>query len=201
MNLNLRLAQLADAAPIRDIYAPFVRHTPTSFEQEVPTLAEMQQRVETTLEQYPWLVLEHNGMIAGYAYASAHRSRWAYQWSVDVSAYVHEQYRRCGVGRALYTALFQLLIEQGYYNAYAGIALPNPASVGLHGAMGFEPIGVYRNVGYKLGAWHDVGWWHLALKMPHEEPADPLTMQALQASNIWSAALTAGLEFLLLPVE
>ena len=109
--------------------------------------------------------------------ASSHRTRAAYQWSVDVSVYVHERARRRGVGRALYGALFGILRQQGFYSAYAGIALPNPASVRLHESMGFQPVGVYRSVGYKLGAWRDVGWWHLALRPAIEPPAPLLSVR------------------------
>ncbi len=200
MTASIRLARLQDAAQILDIYAPFVRHTVVSFELEVPTITEMESRIQATTAQYPWLVLEHQGMVAGYAYASAHRSRLAYQWSVDVSAYVHENYRRYGVGRALYTAAFAILVEQGYYNAYAGIALPNDASVGLHEAMGFTPIGVYQKVGYKLAAWHDVGWWHLALTPTDGEPSTPLAISTVIGTPVWETAIAAGQAFLRLPV-
>ena len=100
---------------------------------------------------------ESEGRILGYAYAGAHRTRAAYQWSVDVPVYVHTNARQIGVGRALYRSLFGLLTLQGSCNAFAGITLPNPAGVGLHESLGFKPIGIYRDVGHKLGRWHDVG--------------------------------------------
>jgi len=134
--------------------------------------------------------------LQGYAYASAHRTRAAYQWSVDVSVYVRADVRRAGVGRAVYRSLFALLAVQGYYNAYAGITLPNPASVGLHESLGFHPVGVYGAVGYKLGAWHDVGWWHLSLR-PRSMPPDSLAdLRAAQTRTGWDAALATGLPFL-----
>ncbi len=144
---------------IHAIYIPFVVNTPVSFELVPPTEQEMRQRIEQTLQTHPWLVCEEQGEILGYAYASQHRTRQAYQWSVDVSAYVHEQWHGKGIGKALYTSLFALLRLQGFYNVYAGIALPNPASVALHEAMGMSQVGIYPQVGYKLGEWHDVGWW------------------------------------------
>ena len=121
----------------------------------------------------PWLVWEEDGRVLGYAYASGHRARAAYQWCVEVSVYVHPDARRGGIARRLYTELFERLREQGFYNAYAGITLPNPASVGFHEAMGFRPIGVYPKIGYKFGRWHDVGWWSLRLRDDDEEPAPP----------------------------
>ena len=170
---GVRLAAASDAEGILAIYAPLVRATSISFEVEPPTLEQMQARIAGTLERYPWLVYDSGGEIAGYAYASRHRERAAYQWSADVSVYVAEWARRKGIGRQLYTPLLGILQDLGYYSALAGIALPNPASVGLHEALGFRPIGVYRNIGYKRDAWHDVGWWQCALRDYDEAPQPP----------------------------
>nr|MBA3425279.1 N-acetyltransferase [Rubrobacter sp.] len=142
---------------------------------------------------FPWLVCERDGRVAGYAYAATHRPRAAYQWCIDVSAYVREGERRTGVGRALYTSLISVLALQGYYNAYAGIALPNPASVRLHESTGFRPVGVYRETGYKLGAWHDVGWWQLSIRERATDPDPPVNLPAIQESNELDAALASGL--------
>jgi phosphinothricin acetyltransferase len=180
----IRLATEHDAKQIHAIYAPIVRDTIISFELEIPAVDEMKQRICATLEQYPWLVCDNDSEVMGYAYASAHRSRKAYQWSVDVSAYTHEIYRRQGVGRALYTALFEILRHQGYFNAYAGIALPNAGSIGLHEAMGFQPVGVYKSVGYKFGGWHDVSWHQLTLQ-PHTDSVQaPTSIRALKDTPI-----------------
>jgi len=169
----IRLASDRDAAAIADIYAPFVESSATSFETEPPPAEEIRRRVDHTTVAYPWLVCVFDDQVAGFAYATTHRVRAAYQWSVETSVYVHGSFRRAGVGRGLYTSLFAILAAQGFVNAYAGITLPNPSSVALHELMGFLPVGVYRGIGYKTGAWHDVGWWHLLLRAHLREP-DPL---------------------------
>ncbi len=191
--LAIRLATEGDAGEISAIYAPVVRETIISFETEPPSTDEVRRRIVNTLEQFPWLVYERYGRVSGYAYAATHRSRSAYQWCADVSAYVREDERRAGVGRALYTSLNTVLALQGYYNAYAGIALPNPASVRLHESVGFRPVGVYRETGYKLGAWHDVGWWQLSIRERATDPDPPVNLPAIQESNELDAALASGL--------
>ena len=192
----IRLATERDAEEIATVYAPYVTDTVISFESEPPSADEMRRRIGTTLERYPWLVCERHGRLLGYAYAYAHGSRAAYQWSVDVSVYVRERAHRRGVGRALYTSLFAALDLQGFYNAYAGATLPNPASVGLHEAMGFRPVGVYRGVGYKMGAWHDVVWWHLPLRERVTDPDPPADLPSVLGSGEWEAALRRGLPLL-----
>ncbi len=188
----IRLALATDAAALQAIYAPIVRDTPTSFEVEVPTVDEMRRRIVETTVTHPWLVYERQGEVLGYVYGSKHRARPAYQWSVEVSAYIDPRARRMGLGRALYTALFKLLVLQGFYNAYAGITLPNPGSVGLHEALGFQPVGVFPDVGCKFGAWHAVGWWHLPLQPLAVDPPPPLPLAAVIATPAWDAALSAG---------
>lgn len=171
--MSLRIATPQDAQAVLDIYAPVVRDTAISFELVPPSLDEMRGRIATTLERLPWLVSEdQRGQVNGYAYASKHRERPAYQWAVDVTAYVREDARGQGVGKRLYARLFEVLVELGYFQAFAGIALPNDASVGLHEAVGFVPLGVYRSVGFKLGAWRDVGWWQRELRAP-AKPLEP----------------------------
>jgi phosphinothricin acetyltransferase len=165
-----------DAEAILAIYAPIVRETAISFELEPPTLDQMRGRIETTILKLPWLAAETERGIAGYAYASRHRERAAYQWSVDVSVYVASEVRGKGVGRTLYPPLLGILKDLGYYTALAGIALPNAASVGLHEAMGFQHIGIYRNIGYKHGAWRDVGWWQCQLRDYSGDPEPPRAM-------------------------
>lgn len=196
MNPSIRLATEQDAEQITAIYAPVVRETAISFELDPPTVSEMRQRIQTTTQQMPWLVCEHAGIVLGYVYAGAHRARPAYQWSVDTTVYVHQRYRGQGVGRALYNALLGILPLQGFYNAYAGIALPNAASVALHEAVGFQPLGIYRRVGYKLGQWHDVGWWQLALQTQERPPTALVPFKRIQRSEAWHNALAIGLSWL-----
>lgn len=159
----IRSASIADASAIQAIYAPFVERSAISFEDNPPSVEEMARRIARSLEAYPYLVAERAGKIVGFAYAGPHRTRSAYRWSVDVSAYVAIAAQRSGLGRALYHELFSRLADRGYHAAFAGIALPNPASIALHQALGFEPVGVYREVGFKFGRWHDVSWWQRLL--------------------------------------
>lgn len=163
MSARIRVATEADAGQIAAIYAPVVATTAISFELDPPTDAEMAARLRGTLERFPWLVCERDGDVVGYAYATKHRERWAYQWCAESSAYIRADARRGGVGRGLYAALLRILTAQGLRNVYAGITLPNAASVGLHESVGFRPVGVYQGIGYKLGGWHDVGWWQMGL--------------------------------------
>lgn len=197
MATEIRVATPRDAEAVVDIYAPIVRETAISFEIDPPSVSEMQQRMEETLLQWPWLVCERQGEVLGYVYATRHRARAAYQWSVDVSVYIRDGMRRTGIGRALYTSLFKLLVLQRFHNCYAGITLPNPGSVGLHEALGFQPVGVYRRVGYKMAAWHDVGWWQLALSTAKASPATPIAFATLMVhTELWEAALQAGVPLL-----
>ena len=192
MAVHIRLATADDGEAVAAIYRPVVADTAISFETTLPDRHEMTRRIAETLPSYPWLVCDVDGRTAGYAYASRHRVRGAYQWSVDTSVYIGEDHRRRNIGRGLYTSLFAILAAQGYFNAFAGIALPNPASVALHEAMGFEPIGVYRRVGYKLDRWHDVGWWQLMLKQHEETPGVPVDVATLAGRSDWTDLLTRG---------
>jgi phosphinothricin acetyltransferase len=190
--LTIRLATVADASQIQAIYAPIVQDTAISFEVEPPSVEEMRQRLVKTLEHWPWLVCDRGGDVLGYVYAGQHHARAAYQWSVDVTVYIHAHARRMGVGRALYTSLFRLLALQGFHHAYGGITLPNASSVGLHESLGFTPVGVYQHVGFKFGAWHDVGWWQLALQPLVSVPPPPVDLNAGQSLPGWDAAMRAG---------
>jgi L-amino acid N-acyltransferase YncA len=189
---GVRLAGDADVDAITEIYRPIVESTAISFETRAPDRAEMSRRVCDTLESLPWLVCEIDGVVAGFAYAARHRLREAYQWSVDTSVYVESAYRRRGIGRGLYESLFAILEAQGFFNAYAGIALPNPSSVALHESVGFERIGVFRRVGYKLGRWHDVGWWERALRPHRPSPEKPSELAVVRRQPNWEILLTCG---------
>jgi len=191
---RIRIASAGDAASVAAIYAPNVEDSVISFEAEAPTPAQMRERITATLAHTPWLVCEREGELLGYAYASSHSERAAYRWSLNVSVYVAASGRRRGVGRALYTALFALARLGGYYAAHAGVTLPNAASVGLHESFGFVPVGVYRAVGFKSGAWHDVGWWQLELRPRAGTPAPPIALPRLltEAPSEVATALAAG---------
>ena len=179
--MQIRVAEPSDGAAIAGIYAPIVRETVISFEADPPSAAEMAVRIETILESHPWLVAEEDGRLLGYAYAGPHRSRAAYRWACDVSVYVRPEAQRRGVGGQLYRALIEILRRQNFAAAYAGIGLPNPASVALHESLGFGLVGIYRNVGFKFGAWHDVGWWHLAIRDHGSSPPEPIPFPFLRA--------------------
>jgi len=172
MSFEIRVAQLDDALTIQSIYAPIVTSTAISFEEVPPTVEEIQQRIAVTLQTYPYLVAVREGIVVGYAYASQHRARAAYRWTVDVTVYIAESERRKGVGRSLYEVLLPTLARQGFRSAYAGISQPNSGSVGMHERLGFRHIGTYPKVGYKLGQWTDVGYWHLELGASNCPPSE-----------------------------
>jgi phosphinothricin acetyltransferase len=161
--LIVRPAGPGDAEACRAIYAPFVEKTWISFEEEVPTVREMRRRIEGYGASHGWVVAERDGDILGYAYGSPHRLRHAYRFSCDVAIYLPETQAGKGVGRALYAVLLPMLAAHEIHAAYAGIALPNDASIALHEAVGFTKVGVYHEVGWKFDAWHDVGWWQKVL--------------------------------------
>lgn len=160
----IRPMRESDSPAMLEIYRPYVEHTVISFEQAVPTADEFAARVRKYLTGWAGVVAETDDQLLGYAYGALHRERAAYQWSVETTVYVAAAAQRKGIGRALYAALLPRLAEAGFCNAYAGVALPNTASVGLHVAAGFTPIGSFPRVGYKFGQWRDVAWFHLALR-------------------------------------
>jgi L-amino acid N-acyltransferase YncA len=178
--VRLRLAREDDAPALLEIYRPIVEHTAISFELEPPSADEMARRVREYGAYAPYLVCEADGgAILGFAYAAPFRPRRAYRFTVETTVYVADAARRRGVARALYAALLESLRAQGFVTAVAGIALPNDASVALHEALGFQRAALLPAVGYKLGAWRDVGWWALALRHPPAEPAEPRTPAAV----------------------
>lgn len=167
-----------DAAACAAIYAPYVLRSPVTFEDVAPNAREMRERMRRVQAAHPWLVAEEGGGVVGYAYAARHRERAAYRWACDVAVYVDAAHHRRGAGRRLYEALFERLRAQRLHVAVAGITLPNDASVGLHETLGFELVGVHRAIGWKAGAWRDVGWWQLRLLPAGDDgavpPAEPL---------------------------
>lgn len=192
MPTHIRLATPADAAQVREIYAPFCEDSPVSFEIRPPSEAETASRIATVTQTYPWLVCQRGNEILGYAYACQHRERAAYRWAVDVSVYIAPDWRGRRIGKGLLAALSALLRLQGFFRAYGGVALPNPASVGLLESSGFQPVGVYNKVGFKSGAWHDVGWWVLVLRNPIPDPPEPLRIAELDSSSAWQDAIRQG---------
>jgi phosphinothricin acetyltransferase len=171
---EIRPAEPGDAAAIAAIYAPIVTHTAISFEELAPSAAEMAKRIASVTRTHPWLVAIVDRKIVGYAYASRHRERAGYRWAADVSIYLAAATRGLGIGRQLYGRLLTIVAELGYRRLYAGVKIPNPASEGLHRALGFVPVGTFRRTGFKLGRWHDVRWFELVLRDDDGPPGEPL---------------------------
>lgn len=188
MNPIIRLATEDDAPKILEIYAPIVRETVISFEYEVPSEAEMRGRIRAKLDHdYPWLVMERDGLMLGYVYAGRWRDRAAYDWTVETTVYVNSNARRGGIGRTLYNTLFTVLRVQGFVQAVAGVTLPNDPSVGLHEAVGFVSTGVTHNAGYKFGNWYGVGFFEMALQPPPKVPVPTLPIADVVQTAEWQA--------------
>ncbi len=164
----------ADAQQVLDIYAPFITGSFVTFENIIPSLTDFSNRIKQVSLQYPWLVATEGDQIAGYAYAGRYRDREAYQWMVESSIYMRPDFKGKKVAKRLYGALFELLKEQGICKVFAVISVPNAESVGFHEHMGFSGFATYRNVGFKLGVWKDVGWWELPLTTQNTEPTTPI---------------------------
>jgi phosphinothricin acetyltransferase len=189
---RIRLATSEDGPALAAIYRPAVTDSVISFELVPPDATVMAERVTRVLALTPWLVLERDGRVAGYAYAGKHSERPAYDWSVDVSVYVEGTAHRGGIARALYASLFAILVLQGFRNAYAGITLPNAPSVGFHRSQGFTIVGVYRGVGWKMGAWHDVAWYERSLAPRVSDPPRPRPIGQCTSDPAFPAALRTG---------
>lgn len=172
-NYNIRFIKPADAEAALAIYAPYVLHTANTFEYEIPSVADFSAKIEKITAQYPWLVCECDGEIVGYAYGSTHRERAAYQWSPESTVYIDAKHHRKGVARALYNTMFELMRQQGYINVFASVLVTNENSVAFHKAYGFEEIGLFKNIGYKLGKWHTNLWLQYALQEPILNPPVP----------------------------
>lgn len=196
---RIRLATEDDAAACLAIYAPVVEATAISFELEPPSVPEMRGRIRSTLERTPWLVACDGSAVWGYAYAGTFRARPAYQWTTEATVYVHADHRGKGVGRALYTALLAALRAADYRSVVGGITLPNPASVALHEGLGFRPRGAIIAAGFKLGGWHDVGFWQIQLRDDASPVGPPRALALLLGTPEWEAALEAGAALLSRP--
>ena len=176
------------------MYAPYVLGASSTFEYDVPSAEEFTARIEKISAQYPYLVCEVDGQIVGYAYGSTHRERAGYRWCAEATVYLNEAYYRRGIARVLYTALFTLMKEQGYHSIYVSILSTNESSVAFHRSMGFEDIGTFRNIGYKLGEWHSNIWMQLFLNEHHTEPALPLPVAAIVSREIFKETLNTANE-------
>jgi L-amino acid N-acyltransferase YncA len=176
-DLNIRLIAPGDAEATLAIYRPYVENTIISFEYEAPSLQEWETRVHANTADYPWLVCEYKGHIIGYAYGSRHRYRTAYTWSPESTVYMTPEFQGRGIARLLYETLFAIMKEQGYVNVYAGVGLPNVKSEKFHEALGFYEVGIFKKIGFKLGAWHDTRWFQLHLT---EHPKAPLAPKKLR---------------------
>jgi len=186
MKPDLRLATPADAAACLAIYRPFVESTWVTFELEVPAPEAFAERIRSTLAVRPWVVACDADRVIGYAYASPVKDRAAYQWSVETAIYLAESARGQGLGKSLYQSLFRVLRGQGFVNAVGVIALPNPASIALHESLGFERIADLKHIGFKLGGWHDVGWWQLTLGALPSPPTPPVALrECLPDADRW----------------
>ena len=177
--IDVRLATPNDAAGILEIYAPYIANTSFTFETAVPPLIDFQKRISDYLINWPWLVCEIDGVIAGYAYGAKYRERVAYQWCVESSIYIHDDFLNHKIGKALYEALIEILKKQGYRNVYAVINLPNDRSVKFHESCGFSYFATYEKVGYKLGKWKNVGWWQLIINEYTMKPEAPVKFSEL----------------------
>ncbi len=191
----IREASGADADAIRGIYAPIVEGTCTSFDLLPPSVEEMAGRIETTMLRYPWLVCEEDGVV-GYAYGTRFRGRAAYDWVCEVSVYVSSETRGRGIGCGLYTSLLGCLDVLGYHMAYAGITLPNNASVALHESMGFDAVGVFSHAGFKHGRWCDVGWWERVLRKNADTNRSPLRPSEVTDRTAWGEAVALGISLI-----
>ncbi len=191
---SIRLITERDADEVLSVYKYFVDNTIVSFEYEAPTRDEYLQRIITNTEKYPWLVCLRNNEIVGFAYGSTHRYRTAYQWSPESTIYLSPGFHTKGIGRILYETLFLLLKLQGYYNVFAGITLPNEKSVGLHRALGFEEVGIFRNIGYKHGNWHHTHWFQLDLTEHILDPPTPKNLNEVIATSAFQSILATANE-------
>lgn len=199
MSVVIRLANERDAEGVREIYGPVVRETAISFEDQVPALDDLRERIRRVNAIGHWIIAEESShgtqQCLGYAYASTFRERAAYRWTAESAVYVHHDHQRRGVARALYTALIEGLRHQGFETLIAGATLPNPASVALHESFGFRPVGTFHRAGYKFGAWHDVGFWERPVNAaPAERPGEISSATTIAQNPAWVEACSQAAE-------
>ena len=168
----IRPAVPEDAPALRDIYASYIE-TSITFEVTAPDTDEFRERIRSTLTMFPWLVWEENGTLLGFAYAHRYGERAAYQWGAELSVYLDRNARGRGIGKALYTALIDLLREQGIKTVYGCVTSPNEPSEALHRSLGFTAAGIMHRAGYKAGAWRDVVWYEKAIGAYEDHPLPP----------------------------
>lgn len=195
--ISIRLIRETDAATALVVYRPYVLNSVITFDYEVPSAEEFSEKIRTITAEYPWLVCEYEGKIAGYAYGSRHRSKAAYEWSPESTIYVAEEFHGTGIARVLYKTVFEILLLQRFVNVFAGVTLPNPASENFHRSLGFTEIGVFKNIGYKLGKWNDVRWFQLQLSEWKTEPHEPLMIGAVTATEAFEILMKKANEDLL----
>lgn len=189
----IRSAEQRDTEKMLEIYAPYILNSTVSFETEVPTREELQRRISNNQAKLPWLVCDIDSKLAGYAYATDHRIRQAYNVTKELSVYVHSKYRQFGVATALYTSLMEILKALGVSNVLAGITLPNSVSVSFHESMGFKHVGIYHNVGYKFGRYQDTGWWELMLGTNNNNPLELVKINDIINTRTWTDAMEKGI--------
>ena len=171
MEVKIDVAKCEDAKRLLEIYAPYVLNTAITFEYDVPSIAEFKQRINNTLNKYPYLVAKVNDKIVGYAYTSELKKRVAYDWAVETSIYIDNNYRNLGIGRILYHELEKISKRQNILNMNACIAIPDEGSVAFHQRLGYCQIAHFHQCGYKFDKWYDMIWME---KMLGEHKAKPL---------------------------
>ncbi len=184
MSERIRFAKPEDARAILDIYEPYIKNTAITFETELITVEEFQERIARIQAKFPYLVYESEGRIAGYAYATGYRERAAFSWDCEASVYVAGEAHRKGIGTRLYQELFELLKQMGYYNIYAYICYPHDSSVELHRKFGFREVGIFHKTGYKLGRWWDLIVMEKALQDFEGAPDKPKTVSRIDYCHI-----------------
>ena len=184
MGIVIREAEEIDLPRILALYSTYIMNTNYTFEYVTPPAVAFLDRFRSITAQFPWLICEVDGELAGYAYASTAFERIAYQWDADVTIYLDEKYHRMGIGKKLYDVLFRLLMLQGYYTLYAVITATNETSVNFHRSLGFSDIGVFHNTGYKAGEWLDVLWMEKPLRTYGDAPVPPVQYKSLNRERI-----------------